>query len=348
MNLTEEERARRAERSRRNGACSRGPTSTAGRERVKLNALSDGLTAKTFPLPFEREEAEQRTQKWQTYYHSDSPASVHLANECARATIVADRCQRFREARCARQVENTQRNWNRRRRRRVETVVERGRKSGGDRLAALGELGTFAHGCRFVARELGLIIDALQTRGYLEPEEIETAIFYQGIWPVAAALATNDTAYTLHTLNLAVTPGLIPEQLDAWLAPVNRPEGLRALPRDEKDARKLRTSHGEARTSFHRALKDLYQTLDRDRAGSDENDDCNGGAGSDGAGRRDGPHPPFGHPLPGGEGKRRDDPHPAFGHPLPGGEGGAVAPAVAGAGTEIKNEPGIPARFKVG
>jgi hypothetical protein len=324
MDLTPEERERRAERSRRNGACSRGPTSSAGRDRVKLNALSDGLTAKTFPLPFEREAAAQRTNEWQTGYQCDSPAAVHLANECARATIVADRCHRFREARCERQVKNTQRNWNRRRRRRVERLVKRG--AAGDRLAALSELGTFSHGCRFVARELGLFIDVLQTRGYLEPEDIESGIFYQGIWPVAEVLATNDLAYTLHTLNLAGTPGVTPEALDAWLAPANRPEGLRALDRDqiipadprqcaarliavftkrlddyqneadklhrevdlpelnglieeaeildEADARKVRTSHAEARTSFHRALKDLYHTLDRDREQKHERSDC--------------------------------------------------------------------------
>jgi hypothetical protein len=220
MNVTPEERERRAERSRRNGACSRGPTSRAGRDRVKLNALSDGLTAKTFPLPFERKEAEQRTERWQTYFSSENPAAVHLANECARATIVADRSHSYREARCARQVKNTQRNWDRRRRRRVETIVERGR-GGGDRLAALAELGTFAHGCRLVALDLELFLDALRSRGYLEPEELENAIFYQGIWPVTAALATNDTAYTLHTLNLAgIPPGAPAQVAEARVDPV--------------------------------------------------------------------------------------------------------------------------------
>ena len=98
MSLTPEEKAKRAERSRRNGAKSRGALTEESRRRGCLNALKSALRAKTYPLPHEREAAAARSEQWHNWYGGESPAAIHLTNECARATIIADRSDRFREA----------------------------------------------------------------------------------------------------------------------------------------------------------------------------------------------------------------------------------------------------------
>jgi hypothetical protein len=118
--LTPEDNARLTERSRRNGRLSRGPTSIEGRKRSSLSALFGGHAAKTFPLPFEADAAEKRLQEWHAGYRSENPAAVHLTNECARATILADRCHSYRGLQLAEHARKVRRNWNRRRRRRVQ------------------------------------------------------------------------------------------------------------------------------------------------------------------------------------------------------------------------------------
>src|SRR5690349_3664195 len=125
MDLTPEEKARRAEWSRTNGRRSRGPTSEAGRRRSSMNALGDGLTARTFALPGEAEAAATRSETWHNWYDPQSPASVHLTSECARATSVADRCEGFRKARLKQQRQSVKRNWQRRRQRRVEALQKK-------------------------------------------------------------------------------------------------------------------------------------------------------------------------------------------------------------------------------
>src|SRR5262249_36752838 len=145
MSLTPEEKARRAERSRRNGAKSQGARSSESRKNACLNALKDGLKAKTYPLANEVEAAATRQDEWHDWYHPQSPAAIELTSECARATIITERVDRFRRAEIERQKRNTKRNWERRRRRKLNAAVKRGRQ---DRLACAVELASFAHGCR--------------------------------------------------------------------------------------------------------------------------------------------------------------------------------------------------------
>src|SRR5262245_38388233 len=63
----------RAETSRRNGAKSRGPKTTEGKQRSKFNAVKHGLTAKTLVLP--GEDAELLQLRIQTWTHDRQPAS---------------------------------------------------------------------------------------------------------------------------------------------------------------------------------------------------------------------------------------------------------------------------------
>jgi hypothetical protein len=81
MSLTPEEKERRAQRSRRNGAKSRGARSLETRRRSCLNALKAGLRAKTYLLPHETEAAAARSRQWHDWYQPESPAAIHLTDE---------------------------------------------------------------------------------------------------------------------------------------------------------------------------------------------------------------------------------------------------------------------------
>jgi hypothetical protein len=226
-----EAKAARAERSRKNGRSSRGATSPEGRARSSLNAVQEGgLRAKTYPLPHEKEAAAERAEEWHSFYKPMSPAAVHLVNECARATVVADRADKFREARIKRQQANVKRNWQRRRKRRLDAAVKR---MPDDRIGVYDELASFSLGCSDLAHAYNDAIACIEEQGYLPALELGNVIYFHRIWPVDEVIHTDITAFTFHTLNLACTPGVTPEQLDAWMAPASRPAALRTLSRAE-------------------------------------------------------------------------------------------------------------------
>jgi hypothetical protein len=174
--------------------------------------------------------AAQRAKEWHSYYGPTSPAAKHLANECARASVVADRAEEFRAARIERQKANVKRNWRRRRKRKVDNAFKRMPE---DQLGALEELESFSDGCAALAKDVRISINILEVTGYLPDRVLESAIYDHGIWPVENKIHLNATAYTFHTLNLACTPSVTPEQLDAWIEPPNRPLELQGLSREQ-------------------------------------------------------------------------------------------------------------------
>jgi hypothetical protein len=317
MSLADDKKAERAERARRNGRKSLGPKSESGRERVKMNATKDGLRAKTYPLAGETDVAAEREGEWHAYYQPGSPAAIHLANEAARSSVVADRCERFRKARRKDQGRKTRKNFARRGRRQLDRVMKGGPA---DPLKAMKELATFSAGCARLAEDLANVMIDIRRDGYLPADLCWLTILHHGIDPVPESLAANVTAYTIWILNLGATPGVAPEECAARLDPAARPLALRGLAREElmpadprvcaerlltligqqrerylaeaqrfrkeddepelerlleesetlseKDARKVKLSHSEARITFNRSVQLLYQILDRDR---DEN-----------------------------------------------------------------------------
>jgi hypothetical protein len=166
--------------------------------------------------------------EWNARYRPNSPASVYHAKQCARASVVADRCERFARARIADQKRKAVRNFQRRGPRRVKRIMARIPK---DRLGSVNALAQFSDGCRRLASILAGSIEFVSSRGFLLPAEIDTAIWAHGIWPVRESLPTDVTAYTLYILNLGCTPGVAPAELDARLDPASRPLALRGLSR---------------------------------------------------------------------------------------------------------------------
>jgi hypothetical protein len=226
---SDQARQERAERARQNGRKGRGATSAAGAARSKLNGLGWGLRAQTYPLPGEEDADAAAQAEWNARYRPRSPAAVYHAQQCARASVIADRCEHFARARIADQRRKAVRNFKRRGPRRVKRIVARIPK---DRLGSFQALAGFSDGCRHLARILAGSIEFVSSRGYLLAEEIDSVFWAHGIGPVLESLPRDVTAYKLYILNLGATPGVAPAELDARLDPAGRPPTLRGLPRE--------------------------------------------------------------------------------------------------------------------
>ena len=103
MKLTESERA---EVSRRNGRCSRGPKTAAGNERAKRNALVHGMSAGDAHHARRGPGRDRRRcgPRGTTYYRPRSPGAAHLIDLCVRAKLINDRCFRAHDAAVADQM----------------------------------------------------------------------------------------------------------------------------------------------------------------------------------------------------------------------------------------------------
>src|SRR4029077_17354722 len=94
-----------SESSRRNGCKSQGPKSPETKQKSAQSSRKFGLFAKTLALPHELPQWAERSNLWHIYYQPRSPASMHLTNECARATLMADRCESYRQATIEKQTQ---------------------------------------------------------------------------------------------------------------------------------------------------------------------------------------------------------------------------------------------------
>ena len=225
-----EARPKKKRKKRRVTEAMRKTTSAAGAARSKLNGLDWGLRAQTYPLPGEEDADAAAQAQWNAWYGPGSPAAGYHAKQCARASVIADRCERFARARIADQKRQAVRNFRRRGPRRVKSIIARIPQ---DRLGAVQALAEFSDGCRKLASLLAESIGFVSSRGHLLPEEIDTVIWTHAISPVPKSLATDGTAYTLSILNLGCTPDVAAAERDARLDPASRPLALRDLPREE-------------------------------------------------------------------------------------------------------------------
>src|SRR4051812_3031348 len=102
----------RAEVSRRNGRRGRGPKTESGKRKASQGARTHGLRARTVSLVHEdRDAVAGRADQWHGHYRPGSPASAHLANECARSTLAADRADRYLQAVLEEQVGEADAAW---------------------------------------------------------------------------------------------------------------------------------------------------------------------------------------------------------------------------------------------
>src|SRR5438270_12353236 len=144
MSLTAEQKR---DVSRQNGRKSKGP-SEQGRLRSRYNALKHGLRAETLVLPDEDPAMiAARASAWGEYYQPESPAAIHLTDQCVRATLLADRCDRFQAAALSRQMREAEERWDRDQEDRLERIKTLMREDPG---AALVELQRLVMGLRWL------------------------------------------------------------------------------------------------------------------------------------------------------------------------------------------------------
>ncbi len=228
MTCTKEQRA---EASRRNGRLSRGGLTPESRLKSSMNALKTGLRALTFSLPHESATVAERGEQWNTYYDPQSPAACHMVNECARATILADRCESYRQATIEEQTKDTHQRWKRKQRDKAYRLAKR---LAIDPAGTMAELRRFEYGLKWIITEYNDFIWCVNNKGYLNQEGIDQVIrLYAGIEPVPEKITRNVMAYGLYTLHLGSALGVSVEEMDAWAAPANRPEELQEMTREE-------------------------------------------------------------------------------------------------------------------
>jgi hypothetical protein len=216
---------KRTQRARGKRCAGCGGTAAAG-PGARQNAPRKGLRAKTYSLPHETEDAAERADAWHDHYRPESPTALHLTNEAARASVLADRVEAFRQACIEHQVDKVIRNQKRRGPRRIKAILARRPADGRETLRAMER---FSEGCAEIASNLRDLRDTVTERGYLVPGELKIVFVWYGIWPVEESLATHVTGYTLYMLNLRCTPEVAPEEWATRLDPANRPVVLRGI-----------------------------------------------------------------------------------------------------------------------
>ena len=212
-----------SEAARANGRKSRGPQGEAKRRSCR-NSYKTGLRSATLALEYEHVECEKRSQGWYNYYQVQSPAAFHLANECAHATLLADRCHDYRQAEIDRQTAFARIDWMRRREEKLDELAKQLKTNAADAIAGLEAFGL---GVRWLGTRVQELIHEVQTQGYLSAESLQWAVRIHGVTPTLPDIRTHAITYMLSLYNLACTPGRAPALIEQWLEPANRPHVLR-------------------------------------------------------------------------------------------------------------------------
>src|SRR4051812_27121140 len=96
---------RKIDANRRNAKKSTGPRTEEGKDRVKLNALKHGLTARTVVLPHEDEEAyQQRLEAWSKDLNPRGDVAAYLVERAVRISWQLDRADFHERARLAKRI----------------------------------------------------------------------------------------------------------------------------------------------------------------------------------------------------------------------------------------------------
>src|SRR6516165_5817059 len=169
---------RQSQASRENGKRSHGATSFDGRQRSARRGTKSGLRAQTVALPHEPAARSQRCDQWHSHYGPRSPSSIHMVNQCARMSILADRADDYEQAELQKQVREAKEKWHRKQRRRVRYLARQIRK---DPWATVQKFKAFGAGVSFIIESFEHAIVELEQRGYFEPEGLEGAILLFGM-----------------------------------------------------------------------------------------------------------------------------------------------------------------------
>ena len=216
--------------SQKNGAKGRGALSPETKQRSSQNARKWGLFAKTVALPHELPAWAERSHVWHTYYGPRSPATMHLTNECARATLIADRCENYRQSTIEQQTRDEHHKWKTGQQRKADRLAKQLR---GQPQATVQKLQSFGEGTRLMISGFEELIEDIQSQGHLPQDDLELAVCLFGVAPTQEQIRQDAMAYLVYLHNLGCTPGVSSQVVAEWLKPENRPDVLQNMPVDE-------------------------------------------------------------------------------------------------------------------
>jgi hypothetical protein len=274
MPLTPEERRLIRQNNARR---STGPKTAEGKARSRGNALKHGLRAETLSLPSEDPAvAAERSRAWNDYYQPESPAAQHLVNACVQATLLHDRCVQHHHAVVTKQVREAQEQWDRRQADEVETLKNR---LDDDPAEAVRLLRRSSFGCAWLLGAWDQLDAELRTQGHWSPEALDQAFRLLGVrQEEKKAYAAQLDPAVLRALIDGQRAELSAERTRLWNefeAPDRAEAADRALlPHDPNEARLFLRYHAEARTSFHRACRELTRLLTEGEPGGYPPEEC--------------------------------------------------------------------------
>ena len=117
---------RKIEANRRNAQKSTGPKTQEGKDKVRLNALTHGLTAQTVVLPHEDSQAyDERRKAWTSELCPDGQVGAYLAERAVRISWQLDRADFYERDRLARRAREIPRQHRRSRVRAAENLMSK-------------------------------------------------------------------------------------------------------------------------------------------------------------------------------------------------------------------------------
>jgi hypothetical protein len=97
------------EANRRNATKSTGPRTAEGKDKVRFNAVTHGLTAATVVLPHEDEQAYQhRLEDWTSELKAPGKMGQYLVERMVKISWQLDRADTFEQAKLARRIHDAQ------------------------------------------------------------------------------------------------------------------------------------------------------------------------------------------------------------------------------------------------
>jgi hypothetical protein len=221
MALSAEERSRI---NQQNASHSRGPTSEAGRNKSKYNAMKHGGRAETLVLPNESPaDVQALFDQWDGFYQPRSPAEAAYVDKAVRSLRKAERLRRAEDQMLDDQVRSAEDRYDRAQQEQVERLGDLLKEDPAS--AVRGLLGTAA-GCRWMLEQWGYLEAELAERGAWVASQRETATRLMGLRP--EAYRQDDTVYLIRLWNGVAFPGRDEAALDRLLEPGSIPDTIRS------------------------------------------------------------------------------------------------------------------------
>jgi hypothetical protein len=221
MALSSEERSRI---NKQNASHARGPTSEAGKNKSKYNALKHGGRAETLVLPNESpDDVRALFDQWDGFYQPRSPAEAAYIDKAVLSLQKAERLRRAEHQAIADQVRSAEHRYDEAQEAEVRHFTD---LLAEDPAEAMRGLMGSAAGCRWMLEQWDYLKTELVERGAWVSSQRETATRLMGLRP--EAYREDDTVYLIRLWNLTALPNRNEEAMDHLLSPQQVPDTIRS------------------------------------------------------------------------------------------------------------------------